>query len=347
MIMKKVLSIALASGMLLAIAGCGGTASTASGATSGSAPTAASSSAAEPEAASWTPTKDIKVIVAYKAGSGTDTGARLLLANAEQYVGQTLVVENLEGADGKIGYTSLATAKPDGYTIGFINLPTYTTLALEPDSPFTIDSIEPICNHLSEPSVVVVKKDSPYNTLQDLIDACKASQLKCSTNGNMASNHTGAQLFAKSAGIDYKAVPYGGTADQLLALRQGEVDFSVPKVGDVATLVAGDSAELRMLAVFTGNRIDKYPDVPTMKELGLTETWYGTARALVAPAGTPQEIIDFYAAAFKKTMEDEKCIADHETAGLSLSYMNPDELKDLISEQDKFCRDVVVALYQN
>ncbi len=344
--MKKVLSVVLTAWMLLAVAGCGGTtSSTMPSAAPGGTFDAAPSSAAVP-AAAWSPTKDVKVIVAYKAGSGTDTGARLLLANAEKYVGQTLVVENLEGADGKIGYTALVAAKPDGYTIGFINLPTFTTLALEPDSAFTIESVEPICNHLSEPSVVVVKKDSSYNTLQDLIDACKAGQLKCSTNGNMASNHTGAQLFAKSAGFAYKAVPYGGTADQLLALRQGEVDFSVPKVGDVASLISGDNAELRMLAVFTGSRIDKYPDIPTMKELGLTDTWYGTARALVAPAGTPQEVIDFYVDAFKKTMEDEQCIADHETAGLSMVYMGPDALKDLIAAQDIFCRDVVVALYE-
>lgn len=339
--MKKALSIAAAA-VLLAVAGCGGAVSSASpGTMSGSASSAASLATA------WAPAKDVNVIVAYKAGSGTDTSARLLLANAKKYVGQALVVENLEGADGKIGYTALAAAKPDGYTIGFINLPTFTTLALEPDSPFDINSVVPICNHLLEPSVVVVKKDSPYNTLQDLIDACKAGQLKCSTNGNMASNHTGAQLFARSAGFDYKAVPYGGTAGQLLALSQNEVDFSVPKVGDVALLVTGDNAELRMLAVFTEKRIDKYPDVPTMKELGLTDTWYGAARALVSPANTPQAVIDFYADAFKKTMADQKCIADHETAGLSMLYMDPGALKELIAAQDIFSRDVVAALYQD
>ncbi len=319
--------------MLPAVAGCGS-------ASSDSAPTKAS-------AAAWAPAGDVRVIVAYKAGSGTDTGARLLLANAEKYVGQTLVTENIEGADGKIGYTALANAKPDGYTIGFINLPTFTMLALEPDPLFTIDSVVPICNHLSEPSVVVVKEDSSYNTLKELIDACKADQLKCSTNGNMASNHIGAQLFAKSAGFDYKAVPYGGTAGQLSALRQGEVDFSVAKVGDVASLVTGDSTELRMLAVFTANRIDKYPDVPTMKELGLTDTWYGSARALVAPAGTPQAVIDFYADAFKRTMEDERCIADHETAGLSMAYMDAAALRALLVAQDVFCREVVAALFQD
>ena len=114
----------------------------------------------------WKPTKDVKVIIAYKAGSGTDTGARLLLNNAKPYVGQTMVIENKPGADGKIGWTELTKAKPDGYTIGFINLPTYTTLAIQPNAPFNDKSIVPICNHLTETGVVVVKKDAKWKTLK-------------------------------------------------------------------------------------------------------------------------------------------------------------------------------------
>lgn len=329
--MNKMSSFAVAAAIILGVAGCG----------------RSNSSNSQSAASAWAPTKDVKVIVAYKTGSGTDISARLLLANAKKYVGQSLVVENLDGADGKIGYTALSRAKPDGYTIGFINLPSYTTLALDPDSTFNIKSVVPICNHLLEPSVVVVKNDSPYNTLKDLIDACKNGQLKCSTNGNMASNHTSAQLLAKAAGFEYKAVPYGGTADQLQALSQNEVDFSIPKVGDLTSMVTGDNPELRMLAVFTENRMKQYPDVPTMKELGLIDTWYGSARALVAPANTPQAVIDFYAEAFKKTMEDQKCIDDHELAGFSMAYMAPDALEDLLAAQDVFCRDVVVKLYQD
>lgn len=337
--MKKIVLIALAVMMLPTAAGCR---NAGAGTTSGRTSDAPSSSAVE----TWAPDREIKVVVAYPPGSGTDVSARLLLSNAYKYVGQILAIENLEGADGKIGFTALAAAKPDGYTIGFINLPTFTTLALEPDSPFTIARVEPICNHLSEPSVVVVSKDSPYKTLQELIGACKKDgRLKCATNGNRASGHTGAQLFAKAAGFDYQAVAYDGTADQILALQQSKADFSVVKVGDVTTLVTGENVTLRMLAVFAENRLARYPDLPTMKELGLTDLWYGSVRALVAPVGTPQAALDFYADAFKKTMSDEKCIADHEKAGLSLDYMGPAELKELLIAQDAFCREVVLPLY--
>ncbi len=341
MVMKKIFLIALTALMLSAVAA--GCRSAGSGSASGDALDTASSAAG-----AWTPDREIQVIVAYPSGSGTDTSARLLLADAYKYVGQILAVENIEGADGKLGFTALAAAKPDGYTIGFINLPTFTTLALEPDSPFTITRVEPICTHLFEPAVVVVSKDSPYKTLRELIDACKESgQLKCATNGNRASGHTGAQLFAKAAGFNYKAVPYNGAAEQLAALQQEKADFSVLKLGDVIALQMDENTAPRMLAVFAENRLERYPDLPTMKELGLGIGWYGGARALVAPVGTPQAAIDFYADAFKKTMADEKCIADHEAAGFSMNYMGPAELKELLAEQDAFCRAVVLPLYED
>lgn len=298
-------------------------------------------------AQAWSPSGDVTVIVAYKAGSGTDTGARLLASQAEKYVGKTLIINNLPGGDGKIGWTELVNAKPDGQTLGFINLPTFTTLAVMPDSTFGVKDIIPICNHLSETGVVVVKADSPWKTLQDLVAACKEKpSYRCSTNGVEASNHTAAQLLATSAGFNYKAIPYGGTADQLLALRQGEVHFSCAKVADVAQLIHGDKPELRILGVFSRERLAELPDVPTLGELGYYDQWYGSARCLVVPAGTPDEIVNFYVDAFRKTMEDPACVTAHEKAGLSMDFKDNKQLAELIAAQEVFCRDVISKLYK-
>ena len=194
--------------------------------------------------AAWAPSGEVSVIVAYKAGSGTDVGARLLASEAEKFVGRPLVVNNVPGADGKIGWTQLSRAKPDSRTIGFINLPTFTTLAVLPHSPLSTSKIVPICNHLKETGVVVVRADSKWKTLKDLVMTKKNPNLRASTNGVKASNHIAAQLLARSAGFNYKAIPYGGTADQLLALRQGEVQFSCAKIGDVLKLSTGRSPGL-------------------------------------------------------------------------------------------------------
>ena len=297
-------------------------------------------------AQAWTPQNDINVIVAYTAGSGTDTGARLLSSQAEKFIGKTLIINNLPGADGKIGWPRLVQAKPDGYTIGFINLPTFTTLAAQKGAPFTTAQIIPIANHLTETSVVVVRADSKIDSLQTLVKEAQAnSKLRCSTNGVKASNHTAAQLFAKSANFKYKAVPYGGTADQLLALRQGEVDFSCAKIADVAKLVTGDKPELRILGVFDKQRLKEFPDVPTLGELGYYGEWYGSARALVAPAGMPEDIVKYYVDTFQKVMNDPAVIEAHKTAGLNLEYKNDKELDELIKAQEVFARDVISTLY--
>lgn len=297
--------------------------------------------------ADWKPNGDVKVIVAYKAGSGTDTGARVLVSEAEKNIGQPLIIENLPGADGKIGWTQLVNAKPDGQTIGFINLPTFTSLASKPDSTFTVADIVPIANHLTETGVVAVKADSPWKNMQDLVNACKAKpSYRASTNGVEASNHIASQLLAKSAGFDYKAIPYGGTADQLLALRQGEVDFTCAKVADVLPLIKGDKPELRVIGVFSEERVPDLPDVPTLKESGLYDKWYGSARGIVAPKGTPPEVIDFYVDAFRKTMEDPANIEAHKKAGLNLDFKDNKSYEKLLKDQDTFAREVANQLFK-
>ena len=232
--------------------------------------------------------------------------------------------------------------------MGFINLPTYTTLAVQKGTAFDETSIVPICNHLTETAVVVVKNDAKWKDLKELVADAQANpgKIKASTNGVQASNHTAAQLLSTSAGFEYNAVPYGGTADQLLALRQGEVDFSCAKVADVAKLINGENPELRILGIFDEKRDPLLPDVPTLGELGYYNKWYGSARALVAPKGTPENIISFYEDAFKKTLEDKDVVAAHEKAGLVIDFKNSRDLKTLIDEQLAFCKNVVSKLYE-
>lgn len=334
--MKKILCMTLALALVLALAGCGGTSS----APASSAAPAASGSTAP---AAWAPSENVTMIVAYKAGSGTDNTARVLSAYAEKYVGKTLVIENLEGGSGSIGWTALAQAKNDGHTLGFVNLPTYASNIVEQLGDYTMDDIVPICNHVTETSVVLVAANSQFNTLQELVDYAKAhpGELKASTNGAQASNHIGAQLLSTTADFEYTAIPYGGTADQLLALRQGEVDFSVAKVADFTSF----SSEVKVLGVYDTARIAEYPDAPTLGELGYYDQWYGSARCIVAPKGTAPEVIAFYAEAFKQAMEDPDYIAAAEKASMNTQYLDPTATGDLLQQQYEFCTDTVSQIW--
>ena len=295
-------------------------------------------------ASAWTPRKNISVIVAYKAGSGTDNTARVLSRYATQTVGRTLVIQNLEGGSGSIGWTALSQARPDGYTIGFVNLPTLCSNIVEQLGDYKIDDFVPICNHVNETSMVLVSKNSPFNTLEELVAHAKENpgKLKASTNGMKASNHIGAELLAKSAGFTYMAIPYGGTADQLLALRQGEVDFSVAKEADIVSMLS----EVKVLGVFDASRMAKFPDVPTLGELGYYNKWYGSARAIVAPKGTPKDVIEFYQKAFWEAMNNPDYIEAAEKAGITTLFMNAEETGKLINQQYEFCTDEVAKLWE-
>lgn len=286
----------------------------------------------------WMPKENISVIVAYKAGSGTDNTARVLTQFSNKYTGQTMVIDNLPGGSGSIGWTALAGAKPDGQTIGFVNLPTLCSNIIEGNAQYKMEDFKPIVNHVSETSLVLVSAKSQFNTLKELVEYAKANpkKLKASTNGKKASNHIGAQLLANSAGFDYTAIPYGGTADQLLALRQGEVDFSVAKEADIASM----RSDVKVLGIFDKKRAESFPDAPTLGELGYYNEWYGSARAIVAPKGVSDEIVKYYEKAFKGMMEDEGYKEAAKKASVGTAYMSTEETAKLFESQYKFCKEV-------
>ncbi|MDO5725449.1 MAG: tripartite tricarboxylate transporter substrate binding protein [Tissierellia bacterium] len=285
------------------------------------------------------PNKPIEVIVAYKAGGGTDVGARILAAEAEKVIGQPVVIVNREGSDGEMGYTALAQAKPDGYTIGFINLPTFVSLTLERDTKYKIDDITPILNHVYDAGVLVVQASSEWQTLDDFIEYAKANpgEITISNNGAGASNHIGAAHFEHEAGIEVTHVPFGGSTDMLAALRGGHVNATVAKISEVAALA--EANELRILASYTEDRLENFPDVPTMKEKGY-DILFGSARALVAPKDTPQEIVDFLHDKFKEALESDAHMENAKDKDLPIMYMSPDELSAYIENTEVYLKEI-------
>ena len=288
--------------------------------------------------ADFKPDGPVSMIVAYKAGSGTDNTARILAKYAEKYVGQTIVIENVEGGSGSIGWSQLADADPDGQTIGFINLPNFSSSIVNEMGTYTVDSFAPICNHVTETSIVIVRAgDDRFPDLKTLVEYGKANEggkneLKASTNGPQASNHIGAQAFANSAEFMYIDIPQGGTADQLLSLRGAEADFAVVKLADIA----GPEAEYKILGVFNPERLPELPDVPTLGELGYYPDWLGSSRCLVAPAGVSEDVVKFYEEAFKAAMEDPDYLAAAETAGMATDFKDAKATGELIAQQQTF-----------
>ncbi|ABR49225.1 Uncharacterized protein UPF0065 [Alkaliphilus metalliredigens QYMF] len=286
------------------------------------------------------PDQSIQMLVAYKEGGGTDVGARILAAAAESYLGQPIVVKNIQGGDGELGFKQLTMANANGYTVGFINLPTFLSLSMERDTVYSKESIIPIMNYVYDPAVIVVSKHSQWKTIEELIQYSKANPLDMtiSNNGRGASNHIAAAQLAYEANIDVTHVPFGGTADMLRALRYGHVKATVAKVSEVASHI--ESGELRMLATFTENRLEGFFDVPTLQEKGYPIS-FGSARALAVPKGTPEEIVDILHMAFKKAMENEEHITQAKEANLPIKYMSPLELQRYIEQSEESLSNII------
>ena len=317
--MKKLFALALVLCLVFALCACG---------------ESGGSNAAE---GPFAPDGPVTLVVAYKAGSGTDNTARILAKYAEKYVGQTIVIENVEGASGSQGWSQLAKADPDGMTIGFINLPNFNSNIVAGKGSYGVDSFKAICNHVTETSIVVVRADDDrFPDLATLVSFAKENKLVAATNGAKASNHIGAQAFAKSAGFEYTAVPADGTANQLLSLRGKESDFCVVKLADIA----GTESEYRILGVFNTERLPELPDVPTLGELGYYADWLGSSRCVVAPAGVSDEVVAFYEAAFKAAMEDAEYLAAAEQAGMATDFKDAAATAALIAQQQTFAESL-------
>lgn len=289
------------------------------------------------------PSQDIRIIVAYRAGGGTDIGARVLTRDAAKEFDKPLVILNRPGADGQLGFTELANARPDGHTIGFINLPNFVSLSLTRNTSYTKDSVIPIINYVYDQGVLVVRGDSHIKTLEDFINEAKSrpGEITMSNNGTGASNHIGAATLEQKSGISLRHIPFGGTSDMLAALRGGHVEATTAKISEVTNLV--NSGELRILASFTEERLEAFPEIPTLTEKGYPVI-FGSARGLAAPAGTPQEIIDLLHERFKRVMFSEEHIKAAKESNTPLYYMGPEEFRRFIDNEEKDLRQALETL---
>ena len=331
--MKKLFALLLALCMVFALCACGQTA----------APAEEAPAEEAPAAEGWAPDGPVTMVIAYKAGNGTDITARILAQYAEKYVGQTIVVENYDGGSGSIGWSALAAAEPDGMTIGFMNLPNFNSSIVKELGTYTTDDFTAICNHVTETSLVLVRADDErFTDMESFVAYAKEhdGELVASTNGAQASNHIGAQAFANSAGFKYIDLPQGGTADELLSLLGGEADFCVAKVADIASCT---DDQIRVLASFSTERLAEYPDVPTLGELGYYDQWLGSSRCVVAPAGVTEEMVKFYEDAFKATMEDPEYLAA--AAEFATDFQDSAATAALIEQQQAFTEGLATGFW--
>lgn len=238
------------------------------------------------------PDRPITLVVPYSPGGGTDIGARLVASGLSDVLKQPVVVVNKPGAGSIIGMQYVAHAAPDGYTLLFTAC---DGMVMDPaiyqNLPYdTLKDFAPISDALTFPLFVIVKGDSPFKTLKDLVAYLKANPDKANYSSASSVFWLGTELFAQQAGVKATRVPYKGAGDMVMAVLQGEVTFALPSPPPV--LGQAKAGAVRILATTAPSRLPGLPDVPTMAEAGVPGVVVTDWSGMWAPARTPAPVIE-------------------------------------------------------
>ncbi|WP_151637430.1 Bug family tripartite tricarboxylate transporter substrate binding protein [Noviherbaspirillum aerium] len=281
------------------------------------------------------PARTITYVAAFPPGGNTDTLARLIAPKLGAALGQQVIVENRGGAGGSVGSAYVARQPADGYTLlggtissHAINQSLYPNIGYD-----SIKSFEPVAMLGMIPNLILVRADSPYKTIQDLITAAKAKkQITSGSPGSGTSPHMALELMKQSLGIDITHVPYKGGGPALQDLLGGQIDMMIE-----TTIVGGphiQQGKLRALATTASTRVPTMPNVPTLAEAGAPGYDVQSWQAVFAPAGTPKPIVE------RLHNEIMKALAEPELQD-RLSKMGLNNPKMTIDQFNKFQREEV------
>jgi tripartite-type tricarboxylate transporter receptor subunit TctC len=288
------------------------------------------------------PARPIRLICPWPAGGSTDAVMRALGESAGKALAGQMIVENKPGASGMLGPNELVGAKSDGYTlsqltIGIARLPHMQKMQFDPLKDFTY-----IACLTGYTFGLVVRADSPVKTVQELVDHCKANPGKFTfgSPGNGTTPHLAVEEFAFKAGVKMQHVPFKGVAEGMQALLGGHVMSHSDSTGWASHVDAGT---LRLLATYGSRRTKRWPNVPTLHELGY-ETMADSPFGIGGPRGMDPAVTRRLHDAFRKTLEDPAVLATFEKFDQSVIYLNGADYEKFIREQYVKEKDIIEKL---
>lgn len=281
------------------------------------------------------PEKSVRMMVGFPTGSGTDIQGRRIAHELSQSMGESFFIENKPGVGGGLVVDNLIRSRPDGYTL-LVSSTGPLTLAPAVNPNLTYDpqkDLEPIATLTRGGLLLLVNQNSPYKTLEDLVEAAKAKpgDLTYASSGAGVTNHVLMEMFMHRAGLDMMHVPYKGATPALVDLAAGRVDamFEAPAAAE-ALITQG---MIRPIAISGSNRDSSLPDVPTVAEKGYpgfrAETWV----AVLGPKGIPDEILEKLNQEINKIVKTEQWKVESQRVGTEPLIMSRAELADYIKEE--------------
>jgi tripartite-type tricarboxylate transporter receptor subunit TctC len=293
------------------------------------------------------PNKPIQLVVAYPAGGGTDTLARLVAEGLGKELGQSVIVVNRPGASGLIGTGQVARAAADGYTLLLDTGNSTLRPAIEPGTPFKPADFTPVCLLTESPVALAVNSGLPVNSLAELVAYSRKhpGQVNYASTGPGSPQNLVSELLKVKANLDWVEVPYQGGAPALADLVAGRVQvmFSNP----VPLMPYVNTKRLKVLAVTSSARLPALEQVPTMAEAGQPDFVIGFWNGVLAPAGAPAHVVDKLAAALLKVMAQAKVREALVRQGSLLTPLGPKEFSPYMArDTDRWMAVAAAIRYQ-
>jgi tripartite-type tricarboxylate transporter receptor subunit TctC len=280
------------------------------------------------------PSRPIRLIVGFAPGGGVDINARMLAPRLSEYLGQQVVVENVPGAGTNIANERVAKSAPDGYTLLINTAAVAINMSLYRNLPFdTLRDFAPVSVFSESPNVLVVNAKLAAQNVKELVAMARSApgKLNYSSAGVGTTQHLAAELFKLRTGTFIVHIPYKGTAPSMTALIAGEVELSFANIPSIQGHLK--SGRLRALAATASRRDPQLPEVPTMQEAGVegveVVVWYG----VLAPAGTPREIVQKLADGIQRAARDPEIRKRMLEQGAVTVGNTPEEFGKLLREE--------------
>lgn len=296
--------------------------------------------------AAWPSGPPIEVVVGFAPGGTTDVMARALAPFVARHLGDgaSLVIVNRPGASGEIAVSQVMRAKPDGHTVGIVNLPGYFFVPMMRSASYGTKDLTLVARVVSDPTVMVSRKDGTTQNLKQVVAALKAapSTLSAGHNGLGTNGHLAMARLERAAGVAFNAIPYNGSAQQKTALGGKQLDIAFLAASEVPD-PDNEATPVRLLAQFTRDKVQRLASVPTTFDLGL-QVEMTAERGFAAPNGVPATILARLQKAIEAAMADPEYVKVARNDAPFLSYLPGDAWTRQVEQERKAYEDIAKTL---